>query len=278
VAGVTGLEPAASGVTGRRSNQLSYTPAANVSFAVVALTYDPPLLLSSALGLVCEKSRETAARACGQRKGDGKRGMHLPSPTPTGRFTALESARLAANAPPPRLSRPETKNCVVFRTRIRPLRRCEGGKRIPMRRRSAHRYGHSEAPTAFLGGMDTIRARSGGHKAPHRECGEPWRPVQWAGANAGRYIIPARMAGDNTGRKDRLGNRFPHGIRAAGGGTERSIREPARVLGAGEGLKPPTLSVPGGARHLRAPRGGCMFPAHYISHRCGCRAGHQPND
>ena len=26
VAGVTGLEPAASGVTGRRSNQLSYTP------------------------------------------------------------------------------------------------------------------------------------------------------------------------------------------------------------------------------------------------------------
>jgi hypothetical protein len=28
VAGVTGLEPAASGVTGRRSNQLSYTPVA----------------------------------------------------------------------------------------------------------------------------------------------------------------------------------------------------------------------------------------------------------
>ena len=26
LAGVTGLEPAASGVTGRRSNQLSYTP------------------------------------------------------------------------------------------------------------------------------------------------------------------------------------------------------------------------------------------------------------
>ena len=28
MAGVTGLEPATSGVTGRRSNQLSYTPAA----------------------------------------------------------------------------------------------------------------------------------------------------------------------------------------------------------------------------------------------------------
>ncbi len=27
MAGVTGLEPAASGVTGQRSNQLSYTPA-----------------------------------------------------------------------------------------------------------------------------------------------------------------------------------------------------------------------------------------------------------
>ena len=30
MAGVTGLEPAASGVTGRRSNQLSYTPKAQV--------------------------------------------------------------------------------------------------------------------------------------------------------------------------------------------------------------------------------------------------------
>ena len=30
MAGVTGLEPAASGVTGRRSNQLSYTPVAKV--------------------------------------------------------------------------------------------------------------------------------------------------------------------------------------------------------------------------------------------------------
>jgi hypothetical protein len=29
MAGVTGLEPAASGVTGRRSNQLSYTPLCN---------------------------------------------------------------------------------------------------------------------------------------------------------------------------------------------------------------------------------------------------------
>jgi len=30
MAGVTGLEPAASGVTGRRSNQLSYTPNGSV--------------------------------------------------------------------------------------------------------------------------------------------------------------------------------------------------------------------------------------------------------
>ena len=38
VAGVTGLEPAASGVTGRRSNQLSYTPLETRTylFAVVA--------------------------------------------------------------------------------------------------------------------------------------------------------------------------------------------------------------------------------------------------
>ena len=33
MAGVTGLEPAASGVTGRRSNQLSYTPTEKVLIA-----------------------------------------------------------------------------------------------------------------------------------------------------------------------------------------------------------------------------------------------------
>ena len=42
MAGVTGLEPAASGVTGRRSNQLSYTP--NLSFRAMYFT---PEALSS---------------------------------------------------------------------------------------------------------------------------------------------------------------------------------------------------------------------------------------
>ena len=36
MAGVTGLEPAASGVTGRRSNQLSYTPKGKYIGAFVA--------------------------------------------------------------------------------------------------------------------------------------------------------------------------------------------------------------------------------------------------
>ncbi|CAH1660809.1 hypothetical protein CHELA1G11_11835 [Hyphomicrobiales bacterium] len=35
MAGVTGLEPATSGVTGRRSNQLSYTPVASQQLAAV---------------------------------------------------------------------------------------------------------------------------------------------------------------------------------------------------------------------------------------------------
>ena len=34
VAGVTGLEPAASGVTGQRSNQLSYTPIYGIAFYI----------------------------------------------------------------------------------------------------------------------------------------------------------------------------------------------------------------------------------------------------
>ncbi len=47
MAGVTGLEPAASGVTGRRSNQLSYTP----------------LGLSGGGSIYCAYSRESSKRA-----------------------------------------------------------------------------------------------------------------------------------------------------------------------------------------------------------------------
>ena len=39
VAGVTGLEPATSGVTGQRSNQLSYTPATLVSLGLIYPTH-----------------------------------------------------------------------------------------------------------------------------------------------------------------------------------------------------------------------------------------------
>lgn len=48
MAGVTGLEPAASGVTGQRSNQLSYTPLPRPkSFLRDAEIYDCPSIMSS---------------------------------------------------------------------------------------------------------------------------------------------------------------------------------------------------------------------------------------
>ena len=48
MAGVTGLEPAASGVTGQRSNQLSYTPLPRLkSFLRDAEIYDCPSIMSS---------------------------------------------------------------------------------------------------------------------------------------------------------------------------------------------------------------------------------------
>ena len=37
MAGVTGLEPATSGVTGRRSNQLSYTPESDNTFRIASV-------------------------------------------------------------------------------------------------------------------------------------------------------------------------------------------------------------------------------------------------
>ena len=39
MAGVTGLEPAASGVTGRRSNQLSYTPSGEIRWSVFSTVF-----------------------------------------------------------------------------------------------------------------------------------------------------------------------------------------------------------------------------------------------
>ncbi len=48
MAGVTGLEPAASGVTGRRSNQLSYTPEKGPDLAArTAVMYSSPREVSS---------------------------------------------------------------------------------------------------------------------------------------------------------------------------------------------------------------------------------------
>ena len=62
MAGVTGLEPAASGVTGRRSNRLSYTP--------LRAGARPEAILSCMYGLGFVKSRQgptDSAKQCGGR-------------------------------------------------------------------------------------------------------------------------------------------------------------------------------------------------------------------
>jgi hypothetical protein len=71
VAGVTGLEPAASGVTGRRSNQLSYTP--------YRAAKPRPEATFSMYGLGFAKSRRPPVSA-GSRMVGGDR-LELPTST-----------------------------------------------------------------------------------------------------------------------------------------------------------------------------------------------------
>ena len=70
MAGVTGLEPAASGVTGRHSNQLSYTP--GMPGLQAAVMYSTPYRVSSSP----DAPRRAAPRLPGQ--------TDLPSPTEAG--------------------------------------------------------------------------------------------------------------------------------------------------------------------------------------------------
>ncbi|SUS06391.1 hypothetical protein DF3PA_10041 [Candidatus Defluviicoccus seviourii] len=54
MAGVTGLEPAASGVTGRRSNRLSYTPEAWCPRSEAGLTPQVPAVKRAARSVGCQ--------------------------------------------------------------------------------------------------------------------------------------------------------------------------------------------------------------------------------
>jgi hypothetical protein len=62
MAGVTGLEPAASGVTGRRSNRLSYTP--------LRAGARPEAILSCMYGLGFAKSRQGPDNSMRSPKGE----------------------------------------------------------------------------------------------------------------------------------------------------------------------------------------------------------------
>ncbi len=55
VAGVTGLEPATSGVTGRHSNQLSYTPVLVQRVVIDPLKTKSPVIKTA--GLLCQASK-----------------------------------------------------------------------------------------------------------------------------------------------------------------------------------------------------------------------------
>ena len=61
MAGATGLEPAASGVTARRSNQLNYAPAWDNSFTfIIVLSI---IVLSGAVWLLSHAAHKSGLRA-----------------------------------------------------------------------------------------------------------------------------------------------------------------------------------------------------------------------
>ena len=72
MAGVTGLEPAASGVTGRRSNRLSYTP--------LRALRRPEAILCCMYGVRFAESRQALWRPDGRSVVGGDR-LELPTST-----------------------------------------------------------------------------------------------------------------------------------------------------------------------------------------------------
>ena len=88
MAGVTGLEPAASGVTGQRSNQLSYTPALGAPMYDLAAWVSRPIGKNHAKNFASRRTFRPAACA-GTKTGRIAARQRCRAALPEGRYSDM---------------------------------------------------------------------------------------------------------------------------------------------------------------------------------------------
>jgi len=237
MAGVTGLEPATSGVTGRRSNQLSYTPEAAASRGRrVEWPVDTAPHLSSQARAI--RFHDTCAKLPAQT-------LTIPCATRRGGHISGSGARGAPLPRAPGIGPPRCAACLILfqiPTRAGPVR--GAGKRRVARQRARH-AGRGRPRAGAMGETGSAGAEDRRGRRGRRERRQD-APQGLARRNVARRACPGtpwpklndRPQGPEIRGQGALVGRAPVRRGRGAPGTTQTARSLARGARRGQGLRP----------------------------------------